>query len=207
MSSTLALGGGCRHPAQLPRVVRVNVGDDVTLLAINGDRRAFGTLMSAHKEALYRFVRGRTADPEEAYDIVQEAFVSAWGAMSRFDPERSFATWLRTIALNKCRDRTRRASVRRGLRGSCEASATERVRDPGPSPEDELIARDTLAVLARALAALPGHLRDALMLTGVDGLSQAAASAVLGCTVKSIEYRVHRAREILAHEIGLNPRS
>ena len=70
-----------------------------------------------------------------------------------------------------------------------------------------MIASDNLAELSRALATLPSHLRDALMLTAVDGMSQAAASAVLGCSVKSIEYRVHRAREIVAHEIGWDPRT
>lgn len=69
------------------------------------------------------------------------------------------------------------------------------------SPEDGLIVRDDLANLAIALANLPHHLKDALMLTAVDGMSQAAASAILGCSVKSIEYRVHRAREMLAQQL------
>jgi RNA polymerase sigma-70 factor (ECF subfamily) len=76
-----------------------------------------------------------------------------------------------------------------------------RVADERPSPEEETVSRGELRVLRDALAALPGHLREALMLTAVDGLSQATASATLGCTVKSLEYRVHRARELLAAEM------
>lgn len=194
----------------LPRLLTANTrraaqdgsADDLTRRAVKGDRDAFSALMASHKEQLYRFVRRRTPDAEEAFDIVQEAFVSAWGAIGRFDPDRPFGAWLRSIALNKCRDRARRASVRYVILGSSSTDAAERVTDESPSPEDEVVARDELATLARALAALPSQLREALMLTAVDGMSQAAASAVLGCSVKSIEYRVHRAREILGRELA-----
>ena len=75
--------------------------------------------------------------------------------------------------------------------------------DNGASPEDAAIARDQLKKLVAALDRLPEALREALMLTAVDGLSQAAAAAALDCSVKAIEYRVHRAREMLARELGL----
>jgi RNA polymerase sigma-70 factor (ECF subfamily) len=208
MGSTQAIGAASRLSAStLRRVVQEGGADDLARRAVKGDRRAFSALMTTYKEGLYRFVRRRTRDPEEAYDIVQEAFVSAWSAIARFDPDRPFGAWLRSIALNKCRDRARRAIVRHMLLGSCPASAAECVRDQSPTPEDDLIARDELAALARAMAALPSHLREALTLTAVDGMSQAAASAVLGCSVKSVEYRVHRAREIVAQAIGLDSRS
>jgi RNA polymerase sigma factor CnrH len=208
MRSVHATGSASRPLASpLRRVVHEGGADDLARRAVTGDKRAFSALMTAHKEGLYRFVRRRTPDAEEAYDIVQEAFVSAWGAIGRFDPERSFGAWLRSIALNKCRDRARRATVRHWLSGSCAAGAAEQVRDQSPSPEEDLIACDNLAELSRALATLPSHLRDALTLTAVEGMSQAAASAVLGCSVKSIEYRVHRAREIVAREIGWDPRA
>jgi RNA polymerase sigma-70 factor (ECF subfamily) len=160
--------------------------------------------MTAHKEDLYRFVRRRVADPEEAYDIVQKAFVSAWCAIERFDPQRPFEAWLKAIALNKCRDHARRAFVRKAILGANPVNAADSVREEDASPEDVLIAREELAALSRAIEALPQRLRDALMLTAVDGLSQAAAAAALGCSIKAIEYRVSRARKLVAREIGLD---
>jgi len=154
--------------------------------------------MAQNKEGLYRFVRRRIGDPDEAYDIVQEAFVSAWGAIGRFDPERPFSAWLRSIALNKCRDHGRRRSVRSGVWRPCADGAAERLRDEAPSPEEEIIARDDLSKLREAVDGLPRHLREALTLTAIDGMSQLAAADALDCTVKAIEYRVHRAREIVA---------
>jgi RNA polymerase sigma factor CnrH len=174
---------------------------DLIVRAQKGDRHAFAALMGAHKHDLYRFVRRRERDAEEAYDIVQEAFVSAWGAIAGVDPDRPFRAWLRTIALNKCRDRARRAKARRAVWNPCAPGEDLNMPDERPGPEEETADRNELAVLRKALEALPSHLREALMLTAVDGLSQAAASATLKCTIKALEYRVFRARELLAIEM------
>lgn len=195
----LALLGQAR--LRLRRVNHPGGFDDLIARAQTGDRAAFSALMSTHKNDLYRFVRRRIADADAASDIVQEALVAAWRALASFDPERSFKTWLYAIALNKCRDAARRIATRRAFWGACPDGEDLRVADERPSPEEETVNRAELRVLRDALAALPEHLREALMLTAVDGLSQATASATLGCTVKSLEYRVHRARELLAAEM------
>lgn len=203
MSSTRILTVG-QHAAAAPlrRVVQDGGAEDLAQRASRGDRRAFTALMTAHKQPLYRFVQRRTLDAEEAYDIVQDTFVSAWGAIERFDPMRPFGTWLRSIALNKCRDRARRAKVRRALRGCCDAqSIAETLADTAPSPEEMVAARDDLVTLARAIERLPTRLKEALTLTALDGLSQAEASTLLGCSIKSIEYRVRCARELLAQQL------
>ncbi|MGE0531855.1 MAG: RNA polymerase sigma factor [Hyphomonadaceae bacterium] len=202
MNSITAQPSALSRQARLPlrRATFIGGFDDQIARAQRGDRTAFSALMSAHKDDLYRFVRRRLADADAASDIVQEAFVAAWGAMASFDPDRSFKTWLHAIALNKCRDAARRAATRRGFWGQCPEGEDLRVADDAPSPEAETIGREEVRILRQALAALPEHLREALMLTAVDGLSQAAASATLGCSIKSLEYRVHRARELLASE-------
>ncbi|HWA23702.1 MAG TPA: RNA polymerase sigma factor [Caulobacterales bacterium] len=197
---SLDLQGQARSP--LRRVAFSGGFDDLIARARGGDRAAFSALMRDHKEDVFRFVRRRVPDADAASDIVQEAFVAAWSAMASFDPERSFRTWLHAIALNKCRDAARRIATRRAFWGDCPDGDDLRVADERPSPEAETASRQELEMLREALARLPEHLRDALMLTAVDGLSQVAASATLGCTVKSLEYRVHRARELLAAEMA-----
>lgn len=203
MSSTrvLTVGQGVA-PASLSRFAQLEGAEDLAQRASCGDRRAFTALMTAHKEPLHRFVRRRTPDAEEAYDIVQDTFVSAWGAIERFDPMRPFGTWLRSIALNKCRDRARRAKVRRVLRGCYDAQAiAETFADSAPSPEEVVAARDEFVALAKAIERLPTRLKDALTMTALDGLSQTEASALLGCSIKSLEYRVHCARELLSQQL------
>src|SRR5262245_48027569 len=88
--------------------------DDAGLVraAIAGDTSAFSSLIARYKEPLYRFIRRYVGDADEAYDLVQETFVSCWTALDTFDTARPLLTWLRRIALNKCRDWSRRRKVR-----------------------------------------------------------------------------------------------
>ena len=88
----------------------------LAIQARNGDKRAFTLLMQHTKQPLYRFVRRYIASDDDAYDIVQESYIAAWSALKRYDEQRPFATWLRAIALNKCRDFGRRNAVRARLR-------------------------------------------------------------------------------------------
>jgi RNA polymerase sigma-70 factor (ECF subfamily) len=167
--------------------------------AAEGDARAFALLMTRHKEGLYRFARRYVGNTDDAYDIVQQSFVAAWRALGRYDPARRFDTWLRAIALNKCRDHARRAAVRRLLMFSQEAAA-----DPARDAEALFIADQQLAALDSAIAKLPRALKEPLLLTSFEGLSQAEAGRALGISAKAIEMRVYRARRALADALERN---
>lgn len=174
----------------------------LAICAADGDERAFEALVGRHKVALYRLARHYVGDADDADDIVQASFVSAWGALKRYDPTRGFAAWLRTIALNKCRDHGRRAVVRRLLMIPVAASTIDIVGDPRPGAEAELIAQEELAILNRAIVLLPRALKEPLLLTVFAGLSQADAGRELGISAKAIETRVYRARRALTEAIA-----
>ncbi len=78
------------------------------------------------------------------------------------------------------------------------AAVVEDVPDEAPSAEASQIAGETLKRLNEALARLPGHLREPLVLTSLQGLSQREAADILGVGVKVVEMRVYRARKQLA---------
>ena len=174
----------------------------LALRAADGDGRAFEALVGRHKVALYRLARRYVGDADDADDIVQASFVSAWHALKRFDPARGFAPWLRTIALNKCRDHARRAMVRRLLMIPVAASTVDFIADPQPGAEAELIAQEELAILNRAIVRLPRALKEPLLLTVFAGLSQAEAGRELGISAKAVETRVYRARRALTEAIA-----
>lgn len=172
-----------------------------------GEERAYTLLMRRHKEALYRFARRYTGDSDEAYEIVQLTFISAWQALARFDTGRAFDTWLRAIALNKCRDKARRAKVR-GLFFGPRAHRDEAAADPAaahPGPEDRVADRDELRAAEKAIARLPDGLKAPLILTAIEGLSMAEAADILGMTPKAVENRIYRARKALAETLGRDP--
>ncbi|HEX4098515.1 MAG TPA: RNA polymerase sigma factor [Caulobacteraceae bacterium] len=170
---------------------------------LNGRDAAFTALMRRHKTWLYLFVRRHVATSEDAYDVVQESFASAWAALKRYDRQRPFEIWLRRIALNKCRDRGRREAVRRRAFSLVGLSpdAVERVADTAPGAEAARIGGEALTRLNAAIAALPAKLREPLILVSIQGLSQREAAEVLGVTPKVVEMRAYRARKLLAEKL------
>jgi RNA polymerase sigma factor CnrH len=173
---------------------------DATLVrrALAGEDDAFALLMGRHKQWAFRFVRRYVGNADDAYDVLQETFFSAWLALSRYQPERPFEGWLRRIALNKCRDRARRDAVRRVFsRLAGEEGETEALPDPGPSPEAALATDQEVAQLERSIAALPRSLKEPLLLTALEGLSHQQAAEILGLNAKAVEMRIYRARERL----------
>lgn len=173
---------------------------ELTRRSLAGERSAFSSLIARHKGPLHGYIRRYVKNPEDAADILQDSFVSAWRALPGYDPGRPLDVWLRRIALNKCRDHGRRASVRSVISGLFDSGGreVEAIRDPGAGGEAGLIARQEVQALEMALAALPHGLRDPLVLTALEGLSQAQAGAVLGLSAKAVEVRVYRARVKLA---------
>ena len=159
--------------------------------------------MRRHKEPLFRLLRRYTGNPDEAYEATQEAFIAAWSALRRYDPQRPFVAWLRTIAINKARDRGRRMAVRRLLFGSesFEDSGALALPDLAVAADQAVMNSERLAMLDRAIARLPAALKEALLLTAFDGWSQQEAGDILGVSPKTIETRAYRARKILARTL------
>ena len=178
-------------------------GSDAELvrLTLAGNEQAFTGLMSRHKAWLFRFIRRYVGNNEDALDLLQDTLVSTWQALHRYDPERPFAAWLRQIALNKCRDWGRR-SLLRGvvsyLSGDIDDVPAEM---PASDPEALLATDQALRCLDDAIASLPLRLREPLILTVFEGLSQREAAELLRVSEKSIETRVYRARKQLARAI------
>lgn len=177
-------------PAEIPDAV-------LAVTAAQGDERAFAVLMGRHKGWLYRFIRHYVADRDEAYDVLQDSFLSAWCALRRYDPQRPFGVWLRRIALNKCRDRARRNAVRRA------ALALLGLQDQGAAPAADRIAAGSEALrrLEAAIANLPRRLKEPLILTTLEGMSQKDAGLLLGINAKAVETRAYRARKQLAAQL------
>lgn len=178
---------------------------ELALRAVGGEDHAFTQLMRRHKDGLFRFVRRYVGDADAAYEVVQESFVAAWRNLARYDGSKSFATWLRAIALNKCRDRARRETVRRMVFGGRRPDADDVMAAPDPSPgaEARLIASQRRRALDQAIAALPPKLKEPLLLTSFEDLSHQAAAEILGVSAKTIETRVYRAKRKLAETLGL----
>ncbi len=175
--------------------------EDLASTAQQGNHQAFETLVGRHKELLYRLARHYVGNSDDAYDLLQETFMSTWENLHRYDPKRSFIAWARTIMLNKCRDYSRR----RRFRGWIEQLFAAEPSNEPLSPEIEAELREMncqeghrLRRLEEAIAELPALYKEPLLLTMIGGLSQQATATALKTTTKAIEMRLRRARHHLS---------
>ena len=183
------------------RTAAMPLGDcsdgDLAALALTGRQAAYGELMRRYREPVFRLVRGHVGDADEALDVVQETFVAAFASISRYDTDRPFRHWINRIALNKCRDWGRRRAVRRFFSFALPIGAAETIVDDAIFGESMVDDARALRSTEDALARLPAALKEPLILTVIDGLSQAEAASVLGLTEKAVEVRIYRARKSL----------
>lgn len=166
--------------------------------ALAGSQSAYTALMRRHREAVFRLARHHARDESEALDITQEAFIAAFAALRRFDGERPFRAWILRIALNKCRDWSRRRKVRRLLTFARPIDEATAVADPGPDPEAALHSASAVGHIRRELQALPAKLREPLILCAIEGMGQDEAAQLLGVSRKTVETRIYRGRQKLS---------
>lgn len=158
---------------------------DATLVerAARGDRRAFAALVARHEARLRHFL-SRIVGAADADDVAQEALVKAWLALPRYRAEGLFAAWLAAIGWRAALDHQRR-DRRTGHRENEWIAEIDNVADgPGTAPLE----------LERALAALTGQERAALVLTHGHGWSHAEAAKILGLPLGTLKSLAARAR-------------
>lgn len=165
--------------------------------AQEGDMAAFEWLVRRHEERLFGFCLRWLRSNEDAREVCQDAFVRAWQALPEFEGRARFSTWLYQIALNLCRDRAKSRAARQGENTVTLQEITETPRCPQSTPTENAELQSEIKKLERGLALLPEKLRAALVLTSVEGLSHEECAQVLACSVRGVEGRVYRARQML----------
>ncbi len=171
--------------------------DDMSRLKAGGDA-ALNSLMSRHGERLFHYLLRQLNNESDAADIAQETFVRVYHNRARFDLNQKFSTWLYAIATNLLRDRFR--WHKRHPQVSLDAPPDEgrplleSLVENAAAPDERMAAGERAAQVREAIAALPEDLRTAVILSEYEHLSHAEVGAVLNCTAKAVENRLHRAR-------------
>jgi RNA polymerase sigma-70 factor (ECF subfamily) len=180
------------------------------LAARRGDAGAMDALVLRHADRLYAFCHrnlGILGVPAaEVDDVFQETWLRVLRAADRYDPARSFPTWLFSIAVNLCRDARRRRRIEVGE--SADAAETERPAETRDVPIAlaRLADAERRAAVERVLAKLPDAMRETITLRFYADMDLAAIAAATGVPVGTVKSRLfHAIRRIreLAHEHGL----
>lgn len=164
---------------------------DQQLLAahVAGDHEAFAELITRHRDRLWAVAVRTMGEREEASDALQDAVVSAYRGAAGFRGDAAVTTWLHRVVVNACLDRLRRRKARPTVPMAEHEPAD--VRDEHERTETRL---DVQAALAR----LPEHQRQALVLVDMHAMSVAEAAAVLQVAEGTVKSRCARGRAALA---------
>jgi RNA polymerase sigma-70 factor (ECF subfamily) len=138
-----------------------------------------------------------TRDPSLAEDCVQETFINAWRALSRFETRSALGTWLHRIAVNVVLSKRRRPEPP----GVSETTA-ERFEESTWTFDTPMEVRDIEA----AIDALPEGARDVLVLCGLYGYSHIEAGQMLGVAEGTCKAQLHRARGLIRERLGVEVR-
>ena len=179
---------------------------DAPLLAAlrAGDPGAFETLVRVHGPRMRAAIARLRGPAVDADDILQDAFLSAFRALGRFEGRSRLSTWLHRIAVNAALMRLR--GRRDEPTGDIEAllphfspygAFTAAQRAWVEAPEEALQREELRAQVRQAIGRLPENYRIPLVLRDIEGLSHAEIAEGLGVTVNAAKIRVHRARQAL----------
>jgi RNA polymerase sigma-70 factor (ECF subfamily) len=141
--------------------------------AQQGNDEAFAQLVETYQTPVFNLCYRMLGEPEAAEDAAQESFLRAYQNIGRYDTQRSFATWLLSIAAHYCIDRLRR-------RRFIPVSIDSEVR------------------LHKVLNSLDATDRAAIVLRYWHDFSEIEIASTLSLTVSAVKSRLHRARKELA---------
>ena len=172
----------------------------VVRAALDGDEDAFADLVRRYSGGLHRAIARIVLDDEEAWDVVQMAFIKAWQRLDRYNPRWSFSTWLYRIGTNLAIDLVRsRASRQKAHRAGGEhqlrlVGGTEETSSRLDHGEVDGILRDLVQYLTP-------QQRSAFIMREVEDLETAEVAKILGCSAATVRNHVFQARKTLRREI------
>ena len=174
--------------ADIEAMRRLSSGDD---LALNG-------IMHRWRDKLAAYLYRSTGSHEAACDLAQETFVKLYQSRHRYQPGAAFSSYLFRIAANLARNHARWRKRHPAVSiESEEGLGADDLTDEAGTPEENLQSRELHQRIEKALASLPQELREPLHLFTYEEMNQSDIAAALGCSVKAVETRIYRARQML----------
>ena len=165
-----------------------------------GETDAFETLIRRHQKTIFNLVYRMLGDYDEAAEISQEAFLSAYRAIGNFRGDANFSTWLYRIALNHAT--TRRKSLNTLQQRSVPIENTEPASDPHPGPAESMEKKEIRQRVQQALNRLDPDDAAVILLRDLQDVPYEEVARVLEIPIGTVKSRLHRARLALKSELA-----
>lgn len=173
--------------------------------ALQGDQQAYTDLLARYRGPLYTLLFRMVRNKEETEDLVQEAFMKAFGSLGTFNEEFAFSTWLYKIAINNTIDHLRKKRLRTYSLDKPIQSRVGEVKREYPdvtwAADKEVLSAEKSAIIERAIAELPEKYRVAIILRHTEEKSYEEIAEILNIPLGTVKARIFRAREALKRKL------
>ena len=175
---------------------------------VAGDQKAFELLVIKYQRRIERLIGRMVRDVDLVEDIAQETFIRAYKALHQFRGDAQFYTWLYRIAVNTAKKflmEMKRDPVL--TESQIKSNDDDETNSPGieltsdETPESVLAAKEIAGAVNAAMDALPGDLRQAVVLREIDGLTYEEIAEVMNCPIGTVRSRIFRARESISAKV------
>ncbi len=168
-------------------------------LIARADERAFSELYDRYEKNVYSLVYFKLKNAQDAEEAAQDVFLRLWRHARTYSERGSVGAFVAAVAKNAAADFLRRKEEATVALVSENADGEEITLDlpDTDTPEDEALRRESIGEVQRAIASLPEHYREALVLCDINGMSYRDAADALGTEVGTVKSRLSRARRAL----------
>jgi RNA polymerase sigma-70 factor, ECF subfamily len=173
--------------------------EEVVRRVLDGETALFELIMRRYNQRLYRVARAILRDDSEAEDVMQDAYVRAYGHLSQFAGRSQFATWLTRIAIHEAlaRVQRRKKTDQLGANEWNDGEGEMNIPATAPNPEEQLSAAELGRALESAILSIPEQYRLVLMMRDVEQLSTNETATALELSEENVKVRLHRARAMV----------
>jgi RNA polymerase sigma-70 factor (ECF subfamily) len=172
---------------------------------------SFDALVAAYEKKIFNVIYRILGDYDEAADLTQETFISAYKSFQRFRGESKVYTWLYQIAINHCRNRLRKRTRTRALQIESldqpkdweedGESAHREIADLTHAPQMVLEEKELRQRILAAMQSLPPDYREVVVLREIQGLSYNEIADVTNLSLENVKTRLSRARAMLRRKL------
>ncbi|HYY27741.1 MAG TPA: sigma-70 family RNA polymerase sigma factor [Chthoniobacterales bacterium] len=156
-----------------------------------GETEAFGQLVAKYRNKIFTFVYGMVRNEHDAWDLAQEAFLTAWRSSDQFEGRSSFYTWLHTVTKNVTFSFLRRKGHRQ------EVELNETIPSALPGPDADYQRSEIRERVNAAIANLSPEQRTVLVLKELEGLEYHEIAELLNLPIGTVMSRLFYARRNL----------
>ena len=166
-----------------------------------GDQAAWGDLVGRHTRKVFGLAYRFSGRVDEAEDLTQEIFVKVYQSLDSYrESEGAFQGWLMTVARHQAIDHYRRRRGER-LHRTDDPAILDDMPAKDESPLRSLEREERVSLVHRGLRALPGDLREPLILFDLQGISYDEIATTLGIPLGTVKSRINRGRIELAKRL------